>query len=904
MALLDDLLGGAATVSKAAPTPTAAPKNLLQELQGVGQVAAPKAEGLLGELQDVTKVKEPETFLSGDLLQDVFDIIQAPQFIATGLLTPGISISEALEKKISPSQVFNIENPVAAFAVDVIADPLNALGIGGLTKIGTKALKRGEDAATLAKAAQKGERALITLDVPFIQSLQGVPIVKGTPIFENLTKLGNKIEQLPGASKVKRAFKLSPATPKLQNIDEIEEFKQGVRQLMTKTDEAKAIQRFVSSQTLDFAKTLDKGLDSLIRSKQITPDDVQSFATKLNDPQQAAEIPEILNDLYNTAKKKTDQLGIIWKASGGGILEGKVLPNVPVKETRDFLKSKAVKPLSARKFGGKAPSDISPKYFKLGDDVVVKEGRRAFDLETGKLFKQKKVGQYTDEAGNIFKPTAVTPAEINPVFEKLGIKLRFAEDAPLQIATMGVSVAKKQAAAKFIDGIKELGKEIGDAKLPAGMAKSTLKELDNFAFPAEFVPIIDSTFNKYSNIESVNDIIKAYDKVLNLWKGASTFVIPAFHTRNMVSNMWQLFLGGTNFKHMPKALRIQKAFTKARETGDDLSKFLKGDDLKVANEFREKGLGGIGWLGADVEKELRGLNENFVFELGGKTGAFLEDWSKLTMYLDRRAKGFPVDRAALDVKKFLFDYSELTEFERNFLKRIFPFYTWTRKNIPLQVAMLIQNPAKVSVIDKARKAIESQVEGEKLDEKLIPEWLKQGYPIFLGDDPEGLKRFFNLSGFLPTIDLEQIFNPADTTLSNISPFFKTPLELISNYDFYYQRQISDFPGQRKEFLGVDLPPGLIKILKSVRPVGEAERIRSAFETGQLPEALVKLIAGAKVQEIDPGTQEFFFGLKQAETIRSIEKDLKKAETTGDAEEVLRLQNLLDDARAGIGIENI
>ena len=51
--------------------------------------------------------------------------------------------------------------------------------------------------------------------------------------------------------------------------------------------------------------------------------------------------------------------------------------------------------------------------------------------------------------------------------------------------------------------------------------------------------------------------------------------------------------------------------------------------------------------------------------------------------------------ASLWVKATQFDYSDLNDFERNALKMIVPFYTWTRNNVPLQIRALIHEPGKI-----------------------------------------------------------------------------------------------------------------------------------------------------------------------------------------------------------------
>jgi hypothetical protein len=51
--------------------------------------------------------------------------------------------------------------------------------------------------------------------------------------------------------------------------------------------------------------------------------------------------------------------------------------------------------------------------------------------------------------------------------------------------------------------------------------------------------------------------------------------------------------------------------------------------------------------------------------------------------------------ASLWVRATQFDYSDLGDFERNVLKMIVPFYTWTRYNVPLQMRAVLHEPGKV-----------------------------------------------------------------------------------------------------------------------------------------------------------------------------------------------------------------
>jgi hypothetical protein len=73
------------------------------------------------------------------------------------------------------------------------------------------------------------------------------------------------------------------------------------------------------------------------------------------------------------------------------------------------------------------------------------------------------------------------------------------------------------------------------------------------------------------------------------------------------------------------------------------------------------------------------------------------------------------DVGASLVKKFQFDYSDLTDFERVWAKSIFPFYTYYRKNFVLQAGELIKQPRAMATVFKTMNFASEN------DEELSPE---------------------------------------------------------------------------------------------------------------------------------------------------------------------------------------
>ena len=90
------------------------------------------------------------------------------------------------------------------------------------------------------------------------------------------------------------------------------------------------------------------------------------------------------------------------------------------------------------------------------------------------------------------------------------------------------------------------------------------------------------------------------------------------------------------------------------------------------------------------------------------------------------------DVAAQEVKKSLFDYSDVSRFERDVLKRFMPFYTWTRKNIPAQLASLVKNPQRAEKLAIAKAQFEH--ESGDLDYSDYGQFWGERVPIFFGQE--------------------------------------------------------------------------------------------------------------------------------------------------------------------------
>ena len=300
--------------------------------------------------------------------------------------------------------------------------------------------------------------------------------------------------------------------------------------------------------------------------------------------------------------------------------------------------------------------------------------------------------------------------------------------------------------------------------------------------------------------EEFNLVVKGLDKVQGLWKGMVTAVRPAFHMRNATSNVFLSWLSGVNAidllpRHAGAIKMAKKAIGKV-----DTDMFGKLKYSQIEDLCKQTGAAGRGWMGAaephkiwnamediftptvTLRKASRAINP---IELGRKLGQGIEDASRRAVFLDEiiKSKKATVGEAAIDaaerVGKFLYDYDELSLFEKKYAKRAVPFYTWMRKNIPNMFNQLLEQPEKFSKIGKIKRiAGMKETEAEKA---LKPDWMaEEGYMKSPFKDKKGNSVYYYMD--LPTKDLETLFSMRDL-YSSTTPFKEIPHMLLNVKSF-------------------------------------------------------------------------------------------------------------------------
>ena len=389
---------------------------------------------------------------------------------------------------------------------------------------------------------------------------------------------------------------------------------------------------------------------------------------------------------------------------------------------------------------------------------------------------------------------------------------------------------------------------------------------------------------------------KYWNKALGAWKFGKVVLSPKTHMRNMISNSLLMHMGGLPlYRQAPYLVEAAKEIRK------------KG---KIWKEAKDQGLMASTFTGAElrelydqVDSQMAGVRAGSVADTvtafgkvtqalrkGANTAAkayeLEEQWGKLAMYIyGRRNLGLNEEAAAEYANKWLFDYGDLTRFQRKYRKSPLgaPFATFTFKAIPRVMETWVKYPHRMllpmMIINglgyAAARYFDDDEDKTKAKKKLAPEWMQGsflGIPNFQRvpvTDEYGREYYVNLTYILPWGDIGEAggFGPIPGGLMPFSqPFVKEAWQQFGNYDLFWDEKIvkdKDLAGMtptQKMVESVKLRAAHFLQTMSPTPVIDIDKMWAAYKgiAGQdyrgrfRPRSVVlaDVIAGVKMYPVD------------------------------------------------------
>lgn len=176
---------------------------------------------------------------------------------------------------------------------------------------------------------------------------------------------------------------------------------------------------------------------------------------------------------------------------------------------------------------------------------------------------------------------------------------------------------------------------------------------------------------------------------------------------------------------------------------------------------------------------------------------------RLAQFIDGIAKGRGsfgaiVERSSAAVRKWHPDGLDLTKFERQVMKRVFPFYSWTRKAIPLAIEASLTAGPKVMAYPRLMEAIALSNGVDPANgttdpfpsNQLFPDWLRSRG---IGPIAGGAGDYLSVNPSTPVLDMITMMGqPGTGALDMLNPLAKVPIELAGGQTLGKNIPIDDY----------------------------------------------------------------------------------------------------------------
>jgi hypothetical protein len=360
--------------------------------------------------------------------------------------------------------------------------------------------------------------------------------------------------------------------------------------------------------------------------------------------------------------------------------------------------------------------------------------------------------------------------------------------------------------------------------------------------------------------------LRNLDIATQMWKAGVTIYRPGHHARNAVGDIWLSAMDGVTPKYYTRSLSVMQASGKKHLDFDALrasapiggpsklpdtvlSMPYKGqmrhfsaaqvhqmadragalpsfdiiEDVSLKTDALDpRRASGI--VGKVQQMHLPGKFEGKAHKIATKTSEGREHYIRIAHFLkameDTTLKGKTLEDAirnsamesASRVRKFHPDGSDLTQFERTYMRRIIPFYSWVRKAIPLVIETGVAKPGKVMIYPKAMYDW-AEAQGVDLQSYGNPFPTDQLFPSWIADSTQGPQwgatgMYGGIKPGIPSADIadDYLANPGQllkTLAGSLHPFARVPIELMSGNKLRTRGPISDL----SDYIDAQIPLG-------------------------------------------------------------------------------------------------
>jgi len=391
----------------------------------------------------------------------------------------------------------------------------------------------------------------------------------------------------------------------------------------------------------------------------------------------------------------------------------------------------------------------------------------------------------------------------------MGVPLKSANITGAPVLKQGDSVAHQLAGKHGYETIISKG---ADREIDPSWARY----MEGKVFHPEIKQGLTKMIDIMDDGQNMKDLARNYDKVMSYFKKSVTLPVPSYHIRNSVGDFFTSYVdgvtglrGSASYAQAAKVMRFFNPKSKGQEIQDiltapvstagtvedplkQIAALLNGRDsmsgsLIMKKNPRWKDVPGKyvsaeqfmaayqhtglkrGFIAGDLERELRGNPNLFMQALHlpmdqiTKLSQQREDYFRMAHFIDRikRSKAPTFEEAAKEaafyVKKFHFDYTDVTHTERAVFARAIPFYKFQDSLLRLMLQMFFAHPGKIlnaqKVLNNAAYAQGYSNDGGFLPtaDMILPEYMRDSMMVPLFE--QAGNTVFGGAGLLPSTSI-------------------------------------------------------------------------------------------------------------------------------------------------------
>lgn len=283
---------------------------------------------------------------------------------------------------------------------------------------------------------------------------------------------------------------------------------------------------------------------------------------------------------------------------------------------------------------------------------------------------------------------------------------------------------------------------------------------------------VDEVFTQ----EGMNKVVRHISAIADIWRPLVTYYKPSHYLNNIIGNSINNLAAGVKVRDYRAASKLIKGYRNGK---------LTESQMKIMEEAYKHNVISGGFLydshptftfsdAGKLEKIAKKVGDNKVIKQVRRLGGELpDDIARLANFVNGMDKYGKVSEAAKQVRTYLFNYNELTNADRT-MRVLVPFWNWTKRNVPLQMKLLMENPKFALNTGRFLDMFNDGQDGA--------DWQKEG-------GVKIPKSNYYKSIPSPVMDLKQLLNPREFA-SGTTPAIKMPIELLMNKKFYTGKPIS------------------------------------------------------------------------------------------------------------------